>query len=283
MSTSALEKHVQKDAFCNYACTFFNLQWCLDFDLNQKNDCDTISAVTMRIDKQKWDNDNNSHQSKVETAQTQPKSGKARPANENTNTSVTRKRPEVLQDIVLRDYSDVFEGLGCLAGSYRIQVDPSVKPFVHPPWRVPRALGCEGWTNMHGGGTDSLLLSLNQLCGCWAWLQCGRTQINCGFVWTCMTSTGWYGACTIHCLHLKMSPKYYQFLMPNQVFGKSNYMTIQVTWQCSIHHLGTTAGYGCHLASTQHQRRGKVMHTNWPNHLKQCHSLGIYSLMMDSK
>ena len=41
---------------------------------------------------------------------------------------------------VLGEYTDVFEGLGCLAGNYRIEIDPTVKPVVHPPRRVPCAL-----------------------------------------------------------------------------------------------------------------------------------------------
>ena len=52
---------------------------------------------------------------------------------------VTGKR-KVLQDPVLREYTDVFEGLGCLAGNYRIEIDTTVKPVVHPPRRDPCAL-----------------------------------------------------------------------------------------------------------------------------------------------
>ena len=36
--------------------------------------------------------------------------------------------------------TDAFEGLGCLGGNYRIEIDPTVKPVVHPPRRVTCAL-----------------------------------------------------------------------------------------------------------------------------------------------
>ena len=43
---------------------------------------------------------------------------------------------------VLRDYGDVFKGIGCFEGDYHISVDPTVPPVVHAPRRVPVAL-CE--------------------------------------------------------------------------------------------------------------------------------------------
>ena len=41
---------------------------------------------------------------------------------------------------IFDDYDDLFGGLGCLPGSYHINIDPNVKPVVHPPHRVPFAL-----------------------------------------------------------------------------------------------------------------------------------------------
>ena len=38
---------------------------------------------------------------------------------------------------LLSEYSDVFEGLGELAGEYHIVTDDAVKPVIHPPRRVP--------------------------------------------------------------------------------------------------------------------------------------------------
>ena len=38
---------------------------------------------------------------------------------------------------ILNNFSDVFEGLGCLAGEHEIRIDESVKPVVHAPQRVP--------------------------------------------------------------------------------------------------------------------------------------------------
>ena len=44
------------------------------------------------------------------------------------------------EDHIITQFSDVFQGLGCLAGDYHIEVDPSVKPVQHLPQRVPLAL-----------------------------------------------------------------------------------------------------------------------------------------------
>ena len=41
---------------------------------------------------------------------------------------------------ILREYNDVFQGIGCLEGEYHITVDPSIPPVIHPPRRVPVAL-----------------------------------------------------------------------------------------------------------------------------------------------
>ncbi|CAB4017096.1 Transposon Ty3-G Gag-Pol poly, partial [Paramuricea clavata] len=43
-------------------------------------------------------------------------------------------------DPLLQEFNDVFEGLGKLEGQYTIVTDPSVKPVVHPPRRLPVAL-----------------------------------------------------------------------------------------------------------------------------------------------
>ena len=79
---------------------------------------------------------------------TRPKPEVIKPKQEVTKPKpeVTKPKPEVaskpmvLHDPLLKDYTDVFEGLGCLAGNYRIEIDPTVKPVVHPPRRVPCAL-----------------------------------------------------------------------------------------------------------------------------------------------
>jgi hypothetical protein len=41
---------------------------------------------------------------------------------------------------IFQEYADVFEGIGCLEGSYHIEIDPSAKPIIHPPRRVPVTL-----------------------------------------------------------------------------------------------------------------------------------------------
>ena len=40
-------------------------------------------------------------------------------------------------DNLMRDYDDVFTGLGCLPGEYHIEVDPDFKPVQNAPRQVP--------------------------------------------------------------------------------------------------------------------------------------------------
>ena len=37
---------------------------------------------------------------------------------------------------IFQEYADVFEGIGYLDESYNIEIDPTVKPVIHPPRRV---------------------------------------------------------------------------------------------------------------------------------------------------
>ncbi|XP_057191716.1 uncharacterized protein K02A2.6-like isoform X1 [Triplophysa rosa] len=41
---------------------------------------------------------------------------------------------------ILKEFDDVFNGLGCIPGSHHIKIDPAVVPVIHPPRRVPIAL-----------------------------------------------------------------------------------------------------------------------------------------------
>ena len=54
-----------------------------------------------------------------------------------TNTSELHQAdpPDILQE-----YSDLFQGLGCLPGEHAIKIDPAVPPVIHPPRKVPVAL-----------------------------------------------------------------------------------------------------------------------------------------------
>ena len=38
---------------------------------------------------------------------------------------------------LIKKYEDVFDGIGCLEGTYRIKIDPTVSPVVHPPRKIP--------------------------------------------------------------------------------------------------------------------------------------------------
>ena len=41
---------------------------------------------------------------------------------------------------ILKEYEDVFDGIGCLEGTYQIKIDHSVTPVVHPPRKIPLTL-----------------------------------------------------------------------------------------------------------------------------------------------
>ena len=41
---------------------------------------------------------------------------------------------------IIKEYDDVFQGLGCLQGEYHIKTNPNVTPVVHAPRKVPYAL-----------------------------------------------------------------------------------------------------------------------------------------------
>ena len=43
-------------------------------------------------------------------------------------------------DPLFDEYTDVFERLGKLAGRYKITIDESINPVVHPPRRLPVAI-----------------------------------------------------------------------------------------------------------------------------------------------
>ena len=40
-------------------------------------------------------------------------------------------------DEIFKNYEDVFDGIGCLEGTYQIKIDPTVSPVVHPPLKIP--------------------------------------------------------------------------------------------------------------------------------------------------
>ena len=62
--------------------------------------------------------------------------------NDKQTVNTVNKQPTnpLTKEQILEDYSDVFEGLGCMDGLYHIDVDKTVKPVVHPPRKVPVAL-----------------------------------------------------------------------------------------------------------------------------------------------
>ena len=68
--------------------------------------------------------------------------------------SIDSDDPRITKDELLKQYQDVFNGLGHLPGKYHIEIDPNATPVVHPPRKVPTALhslvhdelnGMENW------------------------------------------------------------------------------------------------------------------------------------------
>jgi len=48
--------------------------------------------------------------------------------------------PTVANQNIFNEYSDLFQGLGCIPGEHKIKVDPSLPAVVHPPRKVPVSL-----------------------------------------------------------------------------------------------------------------------------------------------
>ncbi|KAL9951249.1 hypothetical protein ACROYT_G043882 [Oculina patagonica] len=46
----------------------------------------------------------------------------------------------VTKEEILDEFPDVFTGLGCMEGSYHIELDDTVEPVIHPPRQVPYSL-----------------------------------------------------------------------------------------------------------------------------------------------
>ena len=46
----------------------------------------------------------------------------------------------ITQSSILDEFNDLFEGLGELEGEHHIEVNPEVKPVIHPPRKVPFTL-----------------------------------------------------------------------------------------------------------------------------------------------
>ena len=63
---------------------------------------------------------------------------------------------------LLDEYADVFEGLGKLAGQYKITVDDTIKPVVHPPRRLPIAIIERVQRKLEEMTTDGVIEKVNQ-------------------------------------------------------------------------------------------------------------------------
>ena len=50
------------------------------------------------------------------------------------------KGEEILEEGLLNDFQEVFNGLGCFPGKYHIEVDKDISPVVHAPRRIPITL-----------------------------------------------------------------------------------------------------------------------------------------------
>lgn len=45
--------------------------------------------------------------------------------------------PDLDVKAILKKYPDVSDGLGCLEGTVKLQIDPRVAPVAHPPRKIP--------------------------------------------------------------------------------------------------------------------------------------------------
>ncbi|XP_033756200.1 uncharacterized protein K02A2.6-like [Pecten maximus] len=53
---------------------------------------------------------------------------------------VSTQNNDTIPADIMNEYGPLFKGIGCMLGQHKIQIDPSVKPVVHPPRKVPLAL-----------------------------------------------------------------------------------------------------------------------------------------------
>ena len=53
---------------------------------------------------------------------------------------IGRSNKPMEKDQILREYGDVFEGIGCLPGEYNIEVDLRKSPVIHAPRKIPIAI-----------------------------------------------------------------------------------------------------------------------------------------------
>ena len=51
--------------------------------------------------------------------------------------TVLKQEQPVTREYILKEYKDVFTGLGCLPGDYHIEIDEQVRPVHHAPRRIP--------------------------------------------------------------------------------------------------------------------------------------------------
>ena len=61
-------------------------------------------------------------------------------ANHPPTTEPNPKGSTITRDQVLEQYPDVFDGIGCFEGTFKITVDPAIQPVIHPPRRIPITL-----------------------------------------------------------------------------------------------------------------------------------------------
>lgn len=53
---------------------------------------------------------------------------------------VNQRNQSLTKSQLVHQYADVFKGTGKLKEPYHLEVDPHMKPVIHPPWKVPLAL-----------------------------------------------------------------------------------------------------------------------------------------------
>ena len=91
--------------------------------------------------------------------------------------------PTTANQNILHEYSDLFQGLGCIPGEHTIKVDPSIPAVVHPPRKVPVSLKDKIKDELDRMEQTGVIVRQTEPTGSTAWSQWSN-QTRSGFVLT---------------------------------------------------------------------------------------------------
>ena len=91
--------------------------------------------------------------------------------------------PDSNGDTLIREYRDVFEGLGCLPGEYQIEIDSKVSPVQHAPRRAPVALKAKLKEKLHELESREIITRVDEPT---AWISSLVTVLKPGKIRVCI-------------------------------------------------------------------------------------------------